>query len=48
MYICTRCFLIFELHSIATGVFKLVPLEERSAEIDFPSIHLQDQVGVGE
>lgn len=39
--------LIFKLHSIATGVFKLVPLEERSAEKDFPSIHLQDQVSAG-
>lgn len=51
LYICKRFFVfilyIFELHSIATGVFKLVPLEERSAEIDFPSTHLQGQVSAG-
>lgn len=47
MYTCKRYLLIFELHSTATGVFKLVPLEERSAETDFSSIQLQDQVKTG-
>lgn len=40
------CLQIFELHWIASGVFKLVPLEERSAETDLQSIKLQDQVNI--
>lgn len=47
-YICQICFVyLHKLHSIATGVFKLVPLEERSSETDFQSIHPQDQVNTG-